>query len=42
MRLWRGRAYTTKPIEVYAVQEGEDRLVIMVIVKYFGEKGAAL
>jgi hypothetical protein len=35
----RGRSYTTKQVEAYAVQEGEDWLVITVIVKFFGETG---
>ena len=33
---WRGRSYATKQVEVYAVEEGGDWLVISVIVKYFG------
>jgi len=33
---WRGRHYTSKQIEVYAVEEGDGWLVITVIVKYFG------
>jgi hypothetical protein len=33
--LWRGRRYATKQIEAFAIQEGEDWLVITVIVKYF-------
>lgn len=32
---WRGKYYGTKQLEVYAVQEGEDWLVITVIVRYF-------
>lgn len=32
---WQGKYYKTKQIEVYAVQEGEDWLVISVIVRYF-------
>lgn len=32
---WQGKYYKTKQIEVYAVQEGEDWLVISVIAKYF-------
>lgn len=36
---WRGRDYTTKQVEAYAVEEGEGWLVITVIVKFFGEKG---
>ena len=37
---WKGRTYGTKQIEAYAVEEGDGWLVISVIVKYFGEKGA--
>ena len=32
---WRGRHFATKQIEAYAVRDGEDWLVITVIVKYF-------
>jgi hypothetical protein len=32
---WRGRPYSTKQLEVYAVQEGEDWLVITVITRFF-------
>ena len=32
---WRGRHYRTKQIEVYAVQQGADWLVITVITRYF-------
>jgi len=32
---WNGKVYTTKKVEAIAVQEGEDWLVITVIVKYF-------
>jgi len=32
---WRGRPYRTKQVEVYAVQEGADWLVITVITRYF-------
>lgn len=32
---WRGRPYTTKQVEVYAVEEAEGWLVITVIVKYY-------
>lgn len=32
---WRGKAYATKQVEAYAVQEGGDWLVITVLVKYF-------
>lgn len=33
--LWRGKRYHTKQIEVFAIEEGEDLIVISVIVKYF-------
>lgn len=37
---WRGRSYSTKQVEVYAVEEeGGGWLVISVIVKYFGLSG---
>jgi len=32
---WRGRYYRTKQVEVYAVPEGYDWLVITVITHYF-------
>lgn len=32
---WRGRSYRTKQVEVYAVREAGDWLVITVLVKYF-------
>ena len=32
---WRGKHYVTKQVEVYAVQEGEDWLVITIITRYF-------
>jgi hypothetical protein len=32
---WRGRRYRMKQIEVFAIYEGGDWLVISVIVKYF-------
>jgi hypothetical protein len=32
---WRGKYYSTKQLEVYAVEEGEDWLVITVIARYF-------
>ena len=32
---WRGRYYKTKQVEVYAVREDQDWLVISVIVRYF-------
>jgi hypothetical protein len=34
-RTWRGRFYSTKQVEAYAVEGGEEWLVITVIVKYF-------
>jgi hypothetical protein len=37
---WRGRRYASKQVEAYAVKEGEDWLVITVIVKYFGQEEA--
>ena len=37
---WRGRRYTSKQVEAYAVRQGDDWLVITVIVKYFGQEGA--
>lgn len=33
--VWRGRGYRTKQVEVYAVQEGADWLVISVLTRYF-------
>lgn len=34
--LWRGRSYSTKQVEVYAVEEkSEEWLVITVITRYF-------
>jgi hypothetical protein len=33
--IWRGRHYTTKQVEAYAVQDGNDWLVITVITRYF-------
>ncbi len=32
---WHGRQYDTKQVEVYAVQEGSEWLVITVITRYF-------
>ncbi len=32
---WRGRTFDTKQLEVYAVREGDDWLVITVIVRFF-------
>ena len=34
-RTWQGRRYTMKQVEVLAVPESDDWLVITVIVKYF-------
>ena len=36
---WRGRAYATKQVEAYAVDEAGAWLVITVVVKYFGTRG---
>jgi hypothetical protein len=36
---WRGRRYGSKQVEAYAVRQGDDWLVITVIVKYFGQEG---
>ena len=33
--VWRGKKYRTKQIEVYAVEETGDFIVITVVVKYF-------
>ncbi|PQJ95784.1 hypothetical protein CXB77_00570 [Chromatium okenii] len=33
--VWRNREFATKQIEVFAVEEQGDRVVITVIVKYF-------
>ena len=33
--LWRGTRYGTKQVEVYAVREGSDWLVITVIARFF-------
>ncbi len=32
---WRGKHYQTKQVEVYAVQENSDWLVITIITRYF-------
>ena len=32
---WRGRAYKNKQIEAYAIQEGNDWLVLTVITRFF-------
>ena len=34
-REWLGRRYETKQVEVYAVEESADWLVITVLVRYF-------
>ena len=33
--LWRGKPYATKQVEVFAVQEGDDWLVITVVTRYY-------
>lgn len=33
--LWKGKQYKTKQVEVYAVEENEDLIVITILVKYF-------
>jgi hypothetical protein len=33
--LWRGKQYSTKQVEAYAVREGSDWLVITVIARFF-------
>ena len=35
---WRGRLYTTKQVEAYAVAEGGGWLVITVVTRYFGAR----
>ena len=35
VRVWQGRPYSTRQLEVYAVEEDEGWLVITVLVKYF-------
>jgi hypothetical protein len=32
---WRGKDYNTKQVEVYAVQEDKDWLVITILTRYF-------
>ena len=32
---WRGKTYQTKQVEVYAIQENSDWIVITLIAKYF-------
>jgi hypothetical protein len=32
---WRGKSYKSKQIEVYAIQEGSDWLVLTVITRFF-------
>ena len=34
-RAWRGRRFTTKQVEVYAVREGSHWLVISLVTRYF-------
>lgn len=33
--LWRGRSYPMKQVELYAIYEDDDWLVLSLIVKYF-------
>jgi len=33
--IWQGRRYSSKEVEVYAVREGEDWLVITVVTRYY-------
>lgn len=33
--VWRNKQYTTKQVEVYAVKENDDWLVLTVITRYF-------
>lgn len=33
--IWMGKCYSTKQIEVYAVKEGDDWLVITLITRFF-------
>jgi len=33
--IWRGKHFATKQVEAYAVQEGNDWIVITVIARYF-------
>lgn len=33
--MWKGRHYTTKQVEVYAIKEGNDWLVITIITRFF-------
>lgn len=32
---WRGKPYNVKQVEVYAIQEGSDWLVLTVLTRYF-------
>jgi hypothetical protein len=32
---WRGKVYSTKQVEAYAISKGQDWLVITVITRYF-------
>jgi hypothetical protein len=34
-QIWRGRRYSTKQVEAYAVADGDEWLVITAVVKYF-------
>jgi len=33
--LWKGKVYTTKQVEVYAVKEGDDWLAITFVTRFF-------
>ena len=33
--IWSGRHYATKEVEAFAVQEGEDWLVLTVVTRYY-------
>lgn len=35
---WRGKHYEVKQVEVYAVRENEDWIVITIITRYFNER----
>ena len=34
-RLWKGKVYATKQVEVYAVKEGDDWLAITFVTRFF-------
>jgi len=34
-KVWRGKTYATKQVEVYAVKEGDDWLAITVVTRYY-------